>query len=565
MKSRHTRYVLEIVLGIALVILINGIAKNLNFFVDLTEDKRFTLADSTREMLGNVDDIVYIEVLLEGDLDAGFRQLQNRTEEIIKQFRNVNPNIEFSFIDPSAGTAEEINTLRQNLSKDGIFPTNLMVTENGSRVEKLIYPYAVIQYGNRKLPVNLLESISGRESKDQALNRSEQLIEYKIANAIAKLFKKSEPIVVFTSGNGELAEIQTAKLEDELGFTMTTGRINLDSIYQLSQEIDVLIVAHPTEKMSQRSKFLIDQYIMNGGNVIWLIDQFFVNLDSINRNGVYIPEPIEHGLDDLFFKYGIRVNRNIVLDMENTKIPQVIGMQGNKAQTELFNWVYHPLLQPASEHPIVKNIDRVSTTFPASIDMLEDTPLPLEHTPLLSSSQYSRFQYSPVRLSFDILRVEQKPSAYNKSFLPVAVLVEGQFESAFKNRVSENMESMLQQINVPFTENSPRTSQIFVADGDFVKNLFDAQSNRISPIGWNKWERVAYEGNRDFIINSIDYMLDEYGLIEARTKNVKLRLLDQVKLESERLKYQIINIIAPILLLIIFGLLFNYMRKRRYT
>ena len=559
-----SRHIVEVILAVIIIILINAVCRQVNFFIDLTEEKKYTLANSTKSLLKEVDDIVFIEVLLEGDLDSGFKQLQNRTEEVLKQFRNINSNIEFSFKNPSVGSVDEINTLRQNLSKDGIYPTNLEVNEGSSRVEKMIYPYAIVQYGTRKTPVNLLQSIARGESKEQAFNKSEQLLEYKLITAIGKLFKETQPIVVFTTGQGELQDMQTAKLEDELSHTMTTGRVMLDSIYQLSQDADVLIVAKPTKPMSTRNKFIIDQYIMNGGKVIWLVDQFHINLDSINRNGVYIPASIDHNLDDMFFKYGVRINQNLVLDLENSKIPQVIGMQGGKAQTQLFSWVYHPLLQANSDNPIVKNIDRVSSSFPSSIEALE-TPLNLKQTPLLTSSKYARFQFSPVRLSFDILRVEQKPSVYNKSYLPVAMLVEGEFESVYKNRVSEAMNQTLSQINASFKEKSERTAQIFVADGDLIKNLYNAQNNTISPIGFNKWEGVAYEGNRDFIINAIDYLLDDYGLIESRTKNIKMRLLNQVKLQKEKTKWQLINILGPILFVLLFGLGFTYWRRKRYA
>jgi ABC-2 type transport system permease protein len=222
------------------------------------------------------------------------------------------------------------------------------------------------------------------------------------------------------------------------------------------------------------------------------------------------------------------------------------------------------LLQGNSDNPIVKNIDRVNATFPASIDTLE-TPLPLKFSTLLTTSKYSRFQYAPVRLSFDIIRIEQKPSAYNKSYVPAAILVEGRFESLYKNRVSKEMDATLKQIDATFKDTSPPTAQIFVGDGDIIKNLYDSQTNRISPIGFNKWEGIAYEGNRDFISNAIDYLLDDYGLIESRTKNIKMRLLNQVKLQKERLKWQLINILGPILFVLIFGLSFHHLRKRRYT
>ncbi|NNE27800.1 MAG: gliding motility-associated ABC transporter substrate-binding protein GldG, partial [Saprospiraceae bacterium] len=510
MQGRKGKYIIQTLIVFVILLLLNALAKEFNVFIDLTEEKRFTLTPSTSTMLQDVDDIVLLEILLEGDLTSSFNRLKDRTEEIVKQFKGVNPLIEYNFINPSAGTVKDINTVRENLRKDGIFPTNLFVTEGSQRVEKLIYPYIIVKYGERKIPVNLLEPIGRGGNEEMALNKSVRLLEFKIANALSKLFQKEQPIVLFTEGHGELQGEQTAKLETDLSSTIITGRINLDSIYQLDAQVDILVVAKPQSAFSTRDKFIIDQYIMQGGKVIWLIDQFHINLDSINRYGVYIPRPVEHNLDDLFFKYGVRINKDLVMDLENSKIPQVIGMQGGQAQQDLFPWVYHPLLRGNNASAITSNIDRVSSTFTSSIKLLE-SPLDLNGTTLLTSSANSRFQVYPMRLSFDILKVEQKPEKYNKQFLPAAVIVEGRFESFYKNRVSEEMNSTLNAIGAAFKEVSPETSQIFVGDGDIIKNLY--RDGRISPIGFNKWEGITYAGNNDFILNAIDYLLDDYGLI----------------------------------------------------
>ena len=485
MKGQRAKHIIQTLIVLVILILVNGLAKEFNAFIDLTEEKRFTLTPSTSEMLQGVDDIVFLEILLEGNLTSSFNRLQDRTEEIIKQFRSVNPLIEYSFINPSEGTIKETNTVRENLRKDGIFPTNLFVMEGSQRVEKLIYPYIIVKYGERKMPINLLEPIGRGGNEEMALNKSVRLLEFKIANALSKLFQKEQPIVMFTEGHGELRPEQTAKLETDLSATVVTGRINLDSIYQLNSQIDVLIVAKPHSAFSTRDKFILDQYVMQGGKIIWLIDQFHVNLDSINNYGVYIPKPVEHNLDDLIFKYGIRINKDLVMDLENSKIPQVIGMQGGQAQQDLFPWVYHPLLRGNNESAITSNIDRVSSTFASSIKVL-DSPLDLTSTNLLTTSSNSRFQVYPMRLSFDVLKIEQKPEKYNKQYLPAAVLIEGEFESLYKNRVSEEMNSVLKSIDAEFKDKSSKTSQIFISDGDIIKNLY--RDGRISPIGYNKWE-----------------------------------------------------------------------------
>jgi ABC-2 type transport system permease protein len=565
MKKGNTNILIQSALTIILIILVNLIAHRFYTYVDLTEDKRFTLEDATKKLVSDVDQTIFVEVLLEGQLNSGFIRLQNRCREVLDQLNNLNPNIEYSFTNTSEGTVEEINQRREKLRQEGIFPTTVFIFEDDQRVEKLIYPYAIINYGDRRIAVNLLEPLARGENEEEAVNRSAMLLEYKLASTISKLIAKKAPIIAFTEGHGELEANQTAMLETMLGRTMNTLRIQLDSVYIINDEVDILIIAGPEEQLNERSQFIIDQYIMNGGNVIWLIEQFYINLDSINNNKVYVPRPVDHGLDDMFFKYGIRINRDVVLDLENTKIPQVYGMSGDRAQQQLFPWVFHPLLQGNQESSLVRNIDRVASYFPSTIEVL-DSPESRNSTVLLTSSQYSRYQvYPSINISFETLRLPQKPEAYNKSYLPVAVMIEGTFNSYFKNRVSQAMMDGLRQINMDFKESSTSSKQAFIGDADIIKNLYDPATNRISPIGFNKWEGYTYEGNEDFIINTIDYMLDDYGLIEARSKSFKLRLLDQVRLKKEKLKWQAFNIALPVALVIILGLLFTYWRRRKYT
>ncbi len=565
MKKGNTNILIQSALTIILIILVNLIAHRFYTYVDLTEDKRFTLEDATKKLVSDVDQTIFVEVLLEGQLNSGFIRLQNRCREVLDQLNNLNQNIEYSFTNTSEGTVEEINQRREKLRQEGIFPTTVFIFEDDQRVEKLIYPYAIINYGDRRIAVNLLEPLARGENEEEAVNRSAMLLEYKLASTISKLIAKKAPIIAFTEGHGELEANQTAMLETLLGRTMNTLRIQLDSVYIINDEVDILIIAGPEEQLNERSQFIIDQYIMNGGNVIWLIEQFYINLDSINNNKVYVPRPVDHGLDDMFFKYGIRINRDVVLDLENTKIPQVYGMSGDRAQQQLFPWVFHPLLQGNQESSLVRNIDRVASYFPSTIEVL-DSPESRNSTVLLTSSQYSRYQvYPSINISFETLRLPQKPEAYNKSYLPVAVMIEGTFNSYFKNRVSQVMMDGLRQINMDFKESSTSSKQAFIGDADIIKNLYDPATNRISPIGFNKWEGYTYEGNEDFIINTIDYMLDDYGLIEARSKSFKLRLLDQVRLKKEKLKWQAFNIALPVALVIILGLLFTYWRRRKYT
>ncbi len=563
MKNQASKDFLNFGLIIAIVVAVNIVGNYVYKTWDFTEEKRFTLTDATKSMLGEVEDVVYVKVLLDGKLPAGFKRLRQSTLEILKDFNSINKTIEFDFEDPTAGSIEKANARKEELSNIGIYPTNLRVAEGSETTEKLIYPYALINIGDRSMAVNLLEAQGIGISDELALNNSVSLLEYKFADAIQKLLSSRKPNILLTTGNGELRPEQTAAIENLLKSNFNTGRIDLDSIYNLGEDLDLLIVAGPSKPISQRSQFIIDQYVMNGGKVLWMIDYLTASLDSISKYENYVPEVYPLGIEDMFFKYGFRIQPNLILDLECTRIPQVIGSAGGKPQQEMFQFYYHPLIASNSEHPIVKNIDRVNMFFPSTIDTVR-TKSRIKKEILLASSNYSRFQLTPVRLSFDILRFDADESKFDKGQQNVAVLLDGEFESLFKNRVSENMNGMLQDIGKSFKETSIKTKMIVISDSDFAKNLYSPKTNRISPIGFNQWEQFTFKGNQQFFYNAVEYLLDNRGLVEARGKDVKLRLLDKVKIQNERSYWQFLNLIFPIIFLVLIGIFYTIIRRRRF-
>jgi len=340
------------------------------------------------------------------------------------------------------------------------------------------------------------------------------------------------------------------------------GRVNLDRTYRITSNISMVSVSRPSEAFSERDKCILDQYIMRGGKVFWLIYKLGVNLDSLWGKTEYLPLPQELNLDDQLFRYGARIEDNLVLDLECTRIPLVTGQLGSGSQFDLFPWFYHPLVAPKSNHPIVKSLDRVNLKFPSSIDTIR-TRTPVKKTVLLSSSQYSRIQTPPVRLNFEILRYKPDPEKFNKSFLPLAVLLEGEFPSLYENRVPESMRAGLEELGEEFKGRSIPTKQLVVADGDLIKNLYNPRTQSISELGFNQFEERAF-ANKDFIINAIEYMLDDEGVVEARSREVKLRLLNGVRAREERTFWQALNIGLPLVFLVGFGFLYFNLRKRRF-
>lgn len=547
----------------AILVIVYIISQWIYATIDATEERRFTLAPATRELLKSNDQPIYIRVLLDGKFPAGFKRLQESTEDILRRFSQINPKIEYNFENPNEGTIEEVNERRQQLAKQGLVPTQLRVTDAAGASAQYIYPFAIVNYGSRSIPVSLLQDDIPGADKDVIINNSISLLEYKIADGIQKIRRSHQELIAFSTGQGELTYLQTASIEKDLRNSYAINRINLDSVIQIPNDVRVLIIAKPTETFTDAQLFMLDQYLMGGGNIMFLLDPLIVSLDSINQNRNYIPPPADLGLDPLFFKLGARVNPNLVLDIQSTRIPMVVGMQGDKVQTELFPWYYHPLISSTSDHPITKGLDRIQLEFPASVDTIQ-TVAKIEKTILLKSSQYSRIQLTPVRLNFDILREPPDPKLFNKGPQNFAVMLEGAFQSMFQNRLTSAQQAILQKAGVEYKASGENAKVLIVTDGDIIKNLVNPSTGETAPLGYNKYENMTFTGNRDFILNSLEYMVEESGVLEARSKDIKLRLLNTVKANEEALRWQLINIIGPLMLVMIIGLVYHFFRKRKF-
>lgn len=563
MNKRIQLGIITGVLGL-IVIMINLVADNINATLDLTEEKRFSLTQSSRDVINYVEDPIYIKVLLAGEFPAGFERLEEATRNLLRQYRSLNSNIVYDFEDPNQGSIGEINDRYVKLKDQGIHGTRLKTNEDGKFSERLIFPYAIVNYGKYKKAINLLKAVDPGESKDVALNKSISLLEYKFSDVIYKLVNKDKPNVVLLTGRGELPDYKTAALETTVRSSYDIGRINIDSITQLSPEINLVIVPAPTETFSDRDKLILDQYVMNGGNVIWIYEKFDASVFAIDTSGNdYVPRVNDVNLDDLFFTYGVRFKSNLLLDLQCTKIPQVVAMQGGKPQTQMFPWFYHPVINGTDVHPITTNISNVNLTFPSQIETLEVDGV--ETTELLTTSPNSRFQVYPMQLTFDVLRLGEDPSKFNKGNLPLAILAQGEFKSHYSNRLTKDQHDVLNRIGQPFKEKSQGSKQLWVSDAHIMSNLFNVSESRISPVGYNEWNKRVYEGNLEFMLNAIDYMVGDINVMEARNKLVKLRLLNRSKVLDEKLKWQIINVVLPLVFLVIFGLFFSWWRKRKFA
>lgn len=564
-KSMKGISLFQVFLFAFILIAVNVIGEYVYTRVDLTEEKRYTLTPETVKMLKGMKDNVYIEVLLDGKFPAGFKRLQEAIKDKLDQFRNETPYVQYAFKDPlDVKTVDEKNDRIKTMAKQGIKPVNLKVFEDDEQSERIIYPYAVVKFGSHTIPVNLLENSIAGFSDEEILNQSINLLEYKLADAINKIFRSEKPTIMITRGHGETRPIEMQDFLNTLNPYYDIQFLDLDSMYKVPKEVKLLIMPNPTKPYSEKAKFVLDQYIMRGGNAMFLINKVMIDMDSLRRKtNDFVPIENNVNLDDLFFKYGFRIQPNLILDLECSSIPLAVGKLGTGSQMEMFPWYYAPLLRAGSTNPIVKNIDRVNEYFPNTIDTIR-TRQKVKKTNLLVSSQYSRVQFIPVRINFEILRYKPDPTQFNKANLPAAVLLEGPFTSLYENRVSDEMKNTLKEINADFIPEGKPAKIIAVSYGKLLNNLYNPGSTEYMPIGYNTFDKQLY-GNRDFVMNSIEYMLDEKGILNARAKEVKLRLLDKVKIKEHKVYWQFINLGLPFILLGIMAVLFTWYRRKKYS
>lgn len=568
-KSKKTQSLLQMGLFLGIVVFLNILANARlgNFALyrsfDLTEEKRFTLTDGTKNLLRNLDEVVYVKVMLDGKLPAELKRLRASTIDILDDFRGQSSLVDYDFENPLNGKPEQVNARMEQLRKEGMFPMSFTVVKGAQRDDTPVFPYAVVNYKGRAYPVNLMENQDNTQSPDVVLNNAVSLLEYKLANAIQKLQEANKPNVVFTMGHGELGEFERADFEGSLRKFCNTGTLVLDSVTSINPEISALIVAKPLRPFSEKDKFKIDQYVMGGGKILWMLDMVRMDKDSLLAHPEYIPGDYQLNLDDLLFRYGVRVQPNLVLDLQCSPIWVATGKQGSRQQRQPIPFPYHILTLANPDHPISKSVAPVNLLFASTIDTAIRTKTPVKKTALLTTTPRTRLQYLPARLGLDFLRYIQ-PDKFNKGPQVVAVAMEGTFPSMYENRLTPEMESGLTQLGLQFKSVSVPTRQIVVADGDVAKNKYLPTREQVVPLGYNEVENFIY-ANKEFLQNAVEYLLDKNGIIAARGKEVRLRMLDTTRAQEEKTWWQLVNIVFPLVLIGVFGFGYGWWRKRKYA
>ena len=566
MKNILSKYWMVMVL--ILLLAINYLASLVHFRIDLTKEKRYTLSAPTKKLLRSLKEPVSITVYLAGDLPAGFRKLSNSAEELLDEFREISGNrIFFKFEKPGEGLDDSAKArLIDSLNMIGISPTNVkaQLKSGESQQEQLVYPGAVISRGDQMLGIDLLKGQS-YEGGLSSLNKAEALLEYKFASAIQKVMVDTLPTVRYVVGNGEPLSYNVYDLiERTLKGNYDFDFLLLDSFSFIPNRFDALVIVKPSVKFTDAQKLKLDQYVMHGGKIIWLIDQLYAEMDSLQRSeGEFVAFDRGLNLEDILFKYGVRINQDLVQDLQCEKVPLVVGSMGNQPQVEFLPFPYFPLLSAYSNHPISKNMDNVLSVFPNSIDTIRSPGI--RKTVLLATSNHSRVLSTPAMVSWNSTRVEENEKTYNKSQIPVAMLLEGKFNSLYANRVSQQTrDSLASYYKHPFLPATPfENKMIVISDADIVMNVVTQKEGPLF-MGMHQFNKYQY-ANKDFFLNCLEYLTNPVGILQARSKDYTLRLLDSTSVEEKRGFWQLFNIGLPIVLIALFGLLFAWIRKRKYS
>lgn len=550
----------NILVTIGIIVLLNFAGHFVFKRFDLTADKRYTLSPTSLTIVAEAKEPIYIDVFLEGDFPGEFKKLQTETQQLLEEFKAQNSNIIFQFVNPLEDEENKEKTMQSFLER-GLTPVNVTVNDKGQQTQEVVFPWAVATCGNRSVKVPLLKNMMGASTAEKVVS-SVQHLEYAFANAINVVAKAKQKKVAVIQGNGELPDVYMADLIKSVKDNYYIGPFTLDSVakspdntLKYLKKYDLAIIAKPTEAFTDEEKQVLDQYIVNGGKAIWLVDQVNMEMDSLyNESGTNLAFPRDLNLNDMFFKYGIRIKPDLIFDLQNTPIALATGDQGSSTQYTQYPWFYSPMIYPITKNPIVSNLDAIRFQFTSPIEVLKND---IKKTVLLQSSQYSRLVGTPAEVSLKIVseRPEQKDFA-GKGNYPVAVLLEGQFHSVYENRILPFKDS-------DFKNTGKESKQIVISDGDVIKNQLDKNMQPLE-LGYDKWTNNLY-ANKEFMMNCVNYLLDDNGLINIRSKEVDLPILDKEKVYANYTQSQVVTVAVPIVILLLFGVVFTILRKRKYS
>lgn len=568
--------IIQFVLSLGIIILVAFLSTLAFSKFDLTQEKRHSLTDATHELLEGVDDVVYVKCYLHGEFPAKFKRLEQAVKERLDEFADYSDGlVKYTFIDPYESDDEKTQAETENaLYEDGLRFTRLSYEENGVKKFKNIWPEAVIEYKGKSYPVHLFKS-NNPDPQDAMINASINNLEYELASGLRMLCSQDKPRIGLLKGHGELDELEMIDFSTALEEYYFVEDITLnEKIYALSEKLDnmnyrinkydAIVIAKPDSAFSKKDKLILDQFIMNGGKTLWLVDPILTDLDSLRRQQQTLGVSNEMGLYDMFFEYGVRLNRTMVIDYQCAPIAFDAGPSGNQRGMQLFNWYYAPVVVPHdTAHPIVNNLDPIKLEFTSSLDTVGENPL-VKKTVLLSSSELSKELKAPIRISSSIVDFSLDYFKQNANPSSVAVLLEGEFNSNFTHRLPDTLKN---DKDFAFRSTSSPTKMVVVADGDIARNgvMAGAEGPVPFPLGYDRYARRVVYDNKEFLLNTMNYLLDDDALISLRSRSIELRTLNADKVQSEKLLWQFINVVLPLMLVVVLGITMYFIRRKHST
>jgi ABC-2 type transport system permease protein len=572
LTARHLagkKNVLHPIFLILVLAIVNLLSAHLHARLDLTKEKRYTLSQPTKDLLRRVDDEIVVDFYLAGDLKAGIRKLAKSADDELHEFNEyADGKIRIHAFDPLAGLDDSAKaSFLDTLRRMGIQPmTQVAQAKKGEeQSERIVIPAAIVRYKNRVYPVNLLQGVAGAgqdQAQEQLYTNAETQLEYKFGSAIDKITAKERPMVGYVMGNGEPLDLRVYDLIQDIRSQYRFGIVPLDSMAVIPPKYNALVIVKPASKFTEREKITLDQYVLHGGQIIWAVDVLHAEKDSLRQEQGTVAYDRGLELEDLFFKYGVRVNEDLVEDLQCANIPLVVGMQGDKPQIQPVPFPYFPLLTGSLTHPISKNLDPVYSQFANSLDTVKAPGI--TKTVLLQTSDHSKRTGTPAIISFDFMKYKADPRQFPEAHIPVAMLFEGNFQSLFVNRIPTALaDSLTNTYHQPFSAQSDKPSRVIVCgDGDiFMNEVSEEQTPR--PLGWSEANGFQFS-NQSFLENCLEYMVDPSRILETRSKDLTLRLLDSARVDEDRSFWQFINIGLPLLLVILGGYVYQLIRKRKF-
>ena len=572
-KDQRRGHWIELGAGVLIVIFVNVIGYYVFGRLDLTSEKRYTLSKSTKSLLKKIDEPVLYRVYLEGEFPADFKRLQNETKEMLNQFRAYNKNVQYEFVNPNDfDNQQERQVFYQKLAQKGIQPTQIQVSTGNGVTTQVLIPAADVIYKGNETSIQLLQS-QKYVDQTQLLNNSIQSLEYVLSNAIRALSQGQKPSVAFMRGHGELPlpnlsdmigalyeyyNLDTVRMDENINSLTTRTADPKDStVYRFHNKYDLIIIAKPTKQFSDKDLYILDQYVMYGGKLMWLVDPLDADLDSLAHAGQAVATRLPLNIDEMLFTYGARINPDMVMDIRCRPIPMTVGMVGEKPQIQFQPWMYFPEIVPLAQHPTVRNLDLIKTDFVSSIDLIDNE---VEKTVLLTTSEFSRVKNAPAIYDLNEAKIEPDRRLFTRQNIPVAVLLQGRFKSMFRNRLTPDF------MEIPamgYREISDSTGMIVISDGDVIKNRFNFNDGTGYPLGYDFYTEMMY-ANKELLLNCIDYLVGEEGAIASRSRDIKIRKLNVMKIKEEGTRYKLINILLPTGLIVLAGVVIIFVRRNKY-